>query len=192
MLMEKSLKESQSITHKAVKSNDSLGYNYYETYITKNIIELQRQIIASAERNDSTISNIVKLSESISEIEKEVMEEYKIESFVSEILKTRWTNAFASSTGIIRRTSDSQDVYEIAVTPSPLTFCSESTDALTPADKAAYTWMRYNGSNNGAAIAYDGTDYRSIVFGFPLESITSHDSFNKLLCEAIRFLTASR
>ena len=192
ILMEKSIKESQSITHKAVKSNDSLGYNYYETYITKNIIELQRQIIASAERNDSTISNIVKLSESISEIEKEVMEEYKIESFVSEILKTRWTNAFATSTGIIRRTSDSQDVYEIAVTPSPLTFCSESTDALAPADKAAYTWMRYNGSNNGAAIAYDGTDYRSIVFGFPLESITSHESINKLLCEAIKFLTASR
>ena len=46
----------------------------------------------------------------------------------------------------------------------------ESPDGIAPAGRQARTLMRYEGSQIGAAVAFDGPGYRCVSFGFPLET----------------------
>ena len=49
-------------------------------------------------------------------------------------------------------------------------YAVESPDALVPADKDAYTIMRYRDNNISAGVAYKG-DYKVVSLGFPIEAI---------------------
>ena len=57
--------------------------------------------------------------------------------------------------------------------------------------QSAFPMLAYS-NNMSAGTAYNGTDYKSIVLGFPLESIKQQDKINGLMSSFINFLTAIR
>ncbi|MBQ1665163.1 MAG: xanthan lyase, partial [Bacteroidaceae bacterium] len=59
-------------------------------------------------------------------------------------------------------------------------------EAINPTG-GAFAMLAYS---NGlpAAVAYDGSDYKAITFGFPLESITDARSRNRLMEAVVNFL----
>lgn len=71
--------------------------------------------------------------------------------------------------------------------PNPDTYAVPTVDCLTPV-AAAFTAMTYNDGQGSAAIAYPGTDYRTYVMGFPLESIAEEAERAKLMGAVLRFL----
>ena len=62
-----------------------------------------------------------------------------------------------------------------------------SVDCLQPVD-AAFCPMVYTPAEKSAAVAYNGTDYRTFTLGFPLESITDDEIRVNLLRGIIQFL----
>lgn len=72
--------------------------------------------------------------------------------------------------------------------PNPFVYPASAPDAISPEGDGSFAFMRYSGSNTAAAVAYDGDDYRSAVFGFPLETLTSPQQFNELMGEVLNFL----
>ena len=76
--------------------------------------------------------------------------------------------------------------------PNPIVFPAVTPDAIVPYGKDTYVFMRYKGANTAAAVIYDGQDYRSAAFGFPLETITSPQQFMELMGEVMDFLAEIR
>ncbi|MCX7766880.1 MAG: hypothetical protein N2246_09290, partial [Candidatus Sumerlaeia bacterium] len=66
----------------------------------------------------------------------------------------------------------------------------ELPDSIKPAkDSGAQVVLRYQDAYFNAGIAYPGSDYRLIVFGFPFETIVSRDVRHKIMSIILSFLT---
>ena len=63
----------------------------------------------------------------------------------------------------------------------------ESPEVVTPAGSDAYIAMRYRDTNQSAAVAYNGS-YRSLVLGFPFETIVDGATRDKMMDEVLAFL----
>lgn len=63
----------------------------------------------------------------------------------------------------------------------------ESPDGIEPASDEAHTVMRYSENGIGAAVAYQG-DYRTLVMGFPLETIRPARARNMMMEQVMQFL----
>lgn len=69
-------------------------------------------------------------------------------------------------------------------------YAAESPDSFYPADDAkGTTFMRYSENNLIAGIAHDGGNYRTVVIGFPFETILRDSSRNDLMAQVLAFLT---
>lgn len=68
------------------------------------------------------------------------------------------------------------------------TYAVESPDAIGAVGQGAFSMARYAENNRSAAVAYEGERYRSVVFGFPIESITSDNERNTLMKGVLNFL----
>ena len=68
-------------------------------------------------------------------------------------------------------------------------YAVESPDAIVPFGENAYTVMRYSQNNNSAAVAYLGKDYRSVVCGFPFETLATEAMQQQFMQQIIDFLT---
>ncbi len=66
-------------------------------------------------------------------------------------------------------------------------YAIESPDAILPADKQSFVVMQYPDCGLSAAVGYKG-DYRSLVVGFPFETITDSASRDRLMNEVLTFL----
>jgi hypothetical protein len=66
-------------------------------------------------------------------------------------------------------------------------YAVESPDAILPADKQSFIVMKYPDCGLSAAVGYKG-DYRSLVVGFPFETITDSASRDRLMSEVLTFL----
>ena len=69
--------------------------------------------------------------------------------------------------------------------PNAECYSVESPDGIIPASKNAQTLMRYTDSGIGACVGYRGEGYRSISFGFPLETIDNEDDIYLILSTAL-------
>ncbi|MFK7950760.1 MAG: N-acetylmuramoyl-L-alanine amidase [Saprospiraceae bacterium] len=71
-------------------------------------------------------------------------------------------------------------------------FDVEYPDQLKPVN-GARTIVTYDGGDGGAAgIAYDGSDFKVINFGFPLESVTDENVRNELIIRSVKFLLGDK
>lgn len=110
--------------------------------------------------------------------------------FAREVLHYRLSGERASRRGVVR------------VKPSPAHFPAaeyrfntelcrdcyavESPDALAPAGEGAFTLLQYPESRLGAAVAYDG-NYRTVVMGFPFETVMSEAQRDDLIKRILGF-----
>lgn len=174
-----------------LKANDSIGYNYFtvENSLFDKTIE---KSLTAMKGIDSLHSLVREVKENTEKIVLSSDIDYNRSLFAENILKYKYSNPHASSTGEVRLVRDPKAEHIFFHNePNDHTFSAGMTEALIPADPQARTFLRYVGSNTSAGVAYCGSDYRSVVVGFPLETITSHEKMIELLCEVIDFLSES-
>jgi hypothetical protein len=66
-------------------------------------------------------------------------------------------------------------------------YAVESPDAITPADDQAATIMRYTENNIPAGVACDRGTYRTVVLGFPFETIKETSDRDALMHDVLNF-----
>ncbi len=71
---------------------------------------------------------------------------------------------------------------------NPRFYAVESPDAIKAGDERGATIMRYSENNLPAAIASDRGTHRTVVFGFPLETVTDAAQLNHLVAAALNYL----
>ncbi|HNX66140.1 MAG TPA: hypothetical protein PKH02_04615, partial [Bacteroidales bacterium] len=65
-------------------------------------------------------------------------------------------------------------------------YAAEAPDAIEPADKQSVSAFRYSENNTSAGVMYNG-NYKTLVVGFPFETIVSEESRNELMKQIIDF-----
>lgn len=114
------------------------------------------------------------------------------QKFATEVLGYHWRVDQASVTG---------EAYTVAsrfkeFTPEEYTFSAElnsecyaveSPDSFYASNKSGATIMRYNENNLVAGIAYAPEGYRTVVIGFPFETISSAESRTSLMRQILNF-----
>lgn len=116
------------------------------------------------------------------------------QKFAREVLGFEWLNGRASLDGTVG-TIDCRDNGLAA--PGNWVFTSklndrqyavESPDAIRASDANGFTWMRYSENNLPAGIASDRGGYRTVVLGFPLETVTTAQGRASLMERMIHYL----
>ncbi len=97
--------------------------------------------------------------------------------FATQILKYKWRAGQASVTGKVKSVVSLypmlyQGSFSFYNELNSVSYVVEAPDAIEPANVGAYTILRYSENNLSAGIAYKG-DYKTIVLGFPFESLKS-------------------
>ncbi len=64
---------------------------------------------------------------------------------------------------------------------------AEATDAIVPADKSSVTAFRYTENNTSAGVIHRGKN-RTLVLGFPFETVKSETDRNRLMKQTLEFL----
>jgi hypothetical protein len=98
-------------------------------------------------------------------------------NFATDILKYKWRVGQASVTGTVKSIVSLFPMlyngdFTFHNTLNSDSYVVEAPDAIEPASEGAYTILRYSENNLSAGIAYKG-DYKTVVIGFPFESIKS-------------------
>ena len=63
----------------------------------------------------------------------------------------------------------------------------EAPDGIAPASDSARTIFRYSDTAISAAISYDPGDYRTVVIGFPIETILQEEAIDGIICSTLKF-----
>ncbi len=119
------------------------------------------------------------------------------QKFATEVLGYHWRVDQASVTG---------EAYTVAsrfkeFTPAEYDFYAqlnsdfyavESPDSFYAASKEGATIMRYSENNLVAGIAYAPAGYRTVVIGFPFETIKTTESRNTLMRQVLNFFSNSK
>jgi hypothetical protein len=115
--------------------------------------------------------------------------------FAQDILKYKWRDNRAAIDGKIKFSASplttKEGEFTYYNTPNEESYVVESPDAIEPADSCAYTALRYSENNLSAGIVFGGSEqdhWRTVVFGFPFESLKGDTARNALMKEILDFL----
>jgi hypothetical protein len=110
------------------------------------------------------------------------------------ILKYKWREGQAAVKGIIKSVisplTEKVHVYDYYNIPNEESYVVESPDAIIPADSCAYTAFRYPENDMSAGIVFNGSrkdNYKTVVLGFPFESIKTARDRDTLMESIIRY-----
>lgn len=111
--------------------------------------------------------------------------------FAEEVLHVRFGGNMATRRGIAHTASSKfhRRGFELRFNTelSEDIYCVESPEVVTPVGKRAFTALRYSANAQPAAVASDG-DNRTIVVGFPIETITDNEERYHLIEASLKFL----
>lgn len=115
--------------------------------------------------------------------------------FARDILKYKWRNNRAALTGAIKSVvsplTEEPLEFNYHNRPNPESYVVESPDGIEPADDSAYTAFRYSENNLSAGVVFGGTDkdnWRTVVLGFPFESLKSGENRDLLMATIMNYL----
>jgi len=66
-------------------------------------------------------------------------------------------------------------------------YAVETPDGIVPASGQASTILRYRDTNISAGICFEGTGYRTVVLGFPIEALTREEDIQNILTASMAF-----
>lgn len=106
------------------------------------------------------------------------------QNFAKDILKYKWRTNHASSTGFIKNAHGS-DInfnadFNFWMIPNSTVYSVEAPDGIEPSDNYSRTILRYSDNNISAGISYMG-NYRVVVLGFPIESLSDQKQINSFI-----------
>ena len=113
--------------------------------------------------------------------------------FVKSVLKVEWRADRATQNGELEavyapNNTSFEGEYKFVQYLNEDIYAVESPDAIVPVGENAYTVMRYSQNNNSAVVAYSGGDYRSVVCGFPFETLETEEMQERFMKQVIDFL----
>lgn len=112
-------------------------------------------------------------------------------AFARNVLRYKWRTDQAALTGKVKSVSspfsEFKGTYQFFNTPNSTMYHVESPDALEPADDKGFTIFRYSENNLSAGIASAG-DYRTVILGFPFETLKNRTERNELMKQVLEFL----
>ena len=115
-------------------------------------------------------------------------------SFVKEVLGFEGLHGRASLDGTVTAV-DSPDNYlsspgmwDFVNRLNDKTYAVESPDAIRASDDRGFTWLRYGENGLPAAIASDRGGYRTVVMGFPLETVSTAQERSSLMSRIMEYL----
>lgn len=111
--------------------------------------------------------------------------------FQASVLKIKLNTTTATFSGKVTMTPSQYSAFgssefDFYTQPNATSIFVESVDAIEPVGAHAFTICRYKGTNQSAGVAYRGK-YKSVVFGFPFETIRSERERNKLMQSVLQF-----
>ena len=83
------------------------------------------------------------------------------------------------------------DDYKFSNAKNDKLYCVESPDGVIPAGDGANTFIRYSENNIPAGIAANMDGYRTVVVGFPFETIECEKSRNKMMSQVLEFFNGA-
>lgn len=115
--------------------------------------------------------------------------------FARNILKYEWRDDKAAVGGEIKTMAspltEQRTDYAYYNRPNEEGYVVESPDAIVPADSCAYTAFRYSENNLSAGVVFGGSKddhWRTVVLGFPFESIKGEAPRSKMMGQIMQFL----
>jgi hypothetical protein len=110
--------------------------------------------------------------------------------FAEEVLHYSWAIDHASSSGNVFFNSDSlfssDSLLQFNQDYHPQVYTVEAPDALNPVENS-HTILRYKDNNFSAAVAHKG-EYKTVIMGFPFESIIEKKQRDYLMKKILEFL----
>ncbi len=110
-------------------------------------------------------------------------------NFAQNILKYKWRTDRATASGDVTSSSNPFGIegrFIFQTKPGRLIYNSHSPDGIEPNSADAWTIMRYTESGISAGVAYKG-EYRSIVFGFPIETLINEADIDAVIKSVVEF-----
>ena len=111
--------------------------------------------------------------------------------FAQEVLHYRWMTNSAAVTGQVKGAQNPLGIpfpsrFFFNTERNDKIYCVESPDGINPAGEGAYTIFRYAENNISAGVAYQG-DYKTVILGFPVETLDSQEQIDCLIGEVACF-----
>lgn len=111
--------------------------------------------------------------------------------FATNVLKYKWRVGRAAVDGKVKSVqSPFQSLsgkYEYYSKLNSESYAAESPDAIEPVGANSHTIFRYSENNLSAGVAYEGK-YKTLILGFPFETIKSEEERNKLMKGVLSFM----
>jgi hypothetical protein len=113
-----------------------------------------------------------------------------VKDFAADVLRFKWRSNHAAKGGSVYITDRAHPVLEGTLSFNtqlqPDYYAVEAPDAIEPVGINAVTAMRYLENNASAATMYNGT-YKTIIVGFPFESIIGSDGREQLMKQILDY-----
>ena len=118
------------------------------------------------------------------------------QSFVQNVLGYKWVTNHGCYNGTISPCSnksinlkgDLKRPFEFWQDTNGTIYSVENPDGIIPADKSGETILKYQDNGVPAAVAFKGKGYRTVSFGFPLESVKDAETRNTLFARSLEFI----
>ncbi|RLD30881.1 MAG: hypothetical protein DRI73_09750, partial [Bacteroidetes bacterium] len=111
-------------------------------------------------------------------------------NFAKNILHYTWRSNYAVESGNVYSTDFVQPDFNISFTFNtdyhPKIYTVEAPDAIEPFGKGAKTAFRFSETNASAGVLYEG-DYKTLLLGFPFETILDSKQGLQLMKQVIRY-----
>lgn len=172
--------------------NENMAIEYFVTDTT-GYTQSQNLYNRSREWMDSIRTNLKAAVKLAQDLEHQSDARMMGQDFARNTLKYRWMTNFASAEGAICGAPNPYGFqidsrFEFCTQPNAETYAVESPDGIMPVGDHAWTIFRYADNNISAGVAYGGEDYRTVVFGFPLETLKTQQQLNDLMQQVMNFL----
>ncbi len=119
--------------------------------------------------------------------------------WAEQVLGYTYLNGRASLDGMVKTVPSSVDTIipagldvHFATTLNGDLYAVESPDAIKASDDRGYTVARYSENNIPAVVASERDGYRTVVAGFPIETITDDDARDALVATLMKFLVRGK
>ncbi|MCU4162913.1 hypothetical protein [Carboxylicivirga caseinilyticus] len=114
-----------------------------------------------------------------------------VAKFAADVLGFKWRTNHAVKSGNVYATDYATSVFKgelcFNTVYRPDIYTVEAPDAIEAVGDKALTAFRYDENNASAAVLYQG-DYKTVIFGFPFETIISEQERDSLMKAILNFL----
>ncbi len=111
--------------------------------------------------------------------------------FAAKVLHFQWRTNHAVNNGEFYATDDSapllQGNFSFNASYDPAIYTVEAPDAIDPEGSGAKTIFRYKQNNSSAGVGFRG-NYRSVVCGFPFETLKTDQERKEFMLQILNFL----